>query len=226
MLVGHVHILSGLEVLKGEVGAVLIFKHQVKGSTIGDDRRVKVLGEWQQVFTVSSKSCVTPLTIVELDAIVEEVQGHAKSFCDWSSKQHWCLSFQEERLDQSKLVVHEDGQVHCPRANCLVITSKVEVSVGLLEGDLVHREVELLEVVQVSAKRTIAHQERGGTRIHHRAIWPLSSRLVLEHHHAALRVEDVVRSNSFSGLSLVGTSWSSLLSWLGSLGALRCRMAC
>jgi hypothetical protein len=40
-----------------------------------------------------------------------------------------------------------------------MITSKMEVPVGLLEGDLVHREVKLLEVVQVSAKRTIAHQK-------------------------------------------------------------------
>ena len=80
VLVGHVHILIGLEVLKGEVGAVFIFKHQVKGSTIGDDRRVKVLGERQQVFTVSSKSCVTPLTIVELDAIVEEARDMPRAF--------------------------------------------------------------------------------------------------------------------------------------------------
>ena len=158
-MLGARHILKGLEVLKGVVWAVLIFQHQVKSSTIGDDRRVKVLGEWQQVFVVSSKSYISPLTIIEPDAIVEEVRGHAKSFGDWSPKQHGCLSFQEESFDQSKLMVREDGQAHGPRAHCLMVTSKVKVRVGFLEGVL-HREVKLLEVAQVSAERTIAHQER------------------------------------------------------------------
>eukprot|EP00435_Cladocopium_sp_Y103_P004846 s5558_g1.t1 len=49
-------------------------------AAFGNDRRVKVFGERQQVFTVASKSCISPLTIVELDAVVEEVHRHAKGF--------------------------------------------------------------------------------------------------------------------------------------------------
>ena len=67
-----------LEVLQGEVGAIFIFKNQVKGSSIGNDRWIIVLCEGQQVLMMPAKSCITPFTAIKLDAVVQEVHRHTK----------------------------------------------------------------------------------------------------------------------------------------------------
>ena len=77
-IVSQEDILRGLEVLKRVVWTIFIFKDQVKGSTVGNDSRIRILSERQQVFTVAPKCCRTSVSIIELDTVVQEVQSHAK----------------------------------------------------------------------------------------------------------------------------------------------------
>ena len=68
------------------------------------------------------------------------------------------------------LVVDKDWEMHSPVAHSLVVASKEECPVGLLQGDLIHGVSQGREMIQVSKERSMTHEKRRSTRVHHCAV--------------------------------------------------------